>query len=78
MATETQAVDTIFCAAVEIGEPQQRAAYIAQACGDDDDLRARVEKLVDAHLRAGSFLEAPAPAFPSPLGGEGQGEGRLL
>ena len=60
MATETPALDTIFCAAVEIGAPGQRAAYIAQACGDDDDLRARVEKLVDAHLRAGSFLESPA------------------
>src|SRR5437660_7035623 len=80
MATETPAIDTIFCAAVEIGAPEQRAAYIAQACGHDDDLRARVEKLVDAHLRAGSFLESPAaelraltqPGSPA-LGGEGPG-----
>jgi len=81
MATETPAIDTIFCAAVEIGAPEQRAAYIAQACGHDDDLRARVEKLVDAHLRAGSFLEAPAAELRaltqsgSPvLRGEGKGE----
>ena len=65
MATETPCVDTIFCAAVEIASAEGRAAYIGQACGDDDDLRAQVEKLVAAHLRAGSFLESPAGRFPS-------------
>src|SRR5262249_42972180 len=32
------------------------------ACGDDHELRAQVEKLLDAHMRAGSFLEEPAVA----------------
>ncbi|HVS35120.1 MAG TPA: protein kinase, partial [Gemmataceae bacterium] len=65
MAAETPTRDAVFCAAVEIASPEDRAAYIAQACGGDGELRAQVEKLVDAHFRAGSFLEAPA------LGGTG-------
>jgi len=61
MSAATPSFDTIFCAAIEIAAEADRAAYVAQACGDDADLRARVEKLVAAHFRAGSFLEAPAP-----------------
>jgi WD40 repeat protein/serine/threonine protein kinase len=60
MGTETPSLDTIFCAAVEIASAEDRGSYIARACGDDHDLRARVEKLVAAHFRAGSFLERPA------------------
>jgi eukaryotic-like serine/threonine-protein kinase len=52
--------DTIFLAAIEIDSPQERASYIARACGGDSKLRGRVEKLVLAHFRAGSFLERPA------------------
>ncbi|HEV3118101.1 MAG TPA: serine/threonine-protein kinase, partial [Gemmataceae bacterium] len=52
-----KSVDTIFCAAIEIVSEDERAAYLARACGEDDELRARVDKLLNAHLRAGSFLE---------------------
>jgi serine/threonine protein kinase/tetratricopeptide (TPR) repeat protein len=62
MAAETPSLDTIFCAAVEIAAAEDRAAYIARACGGDHELRGRVEKLVGAHFRAGSFLEGPAPS----------------
>ncbi len=62
MAAETPSLDTIFCAAVEMPSADDRAAYIARTCGDDRELQARVEKLVDAHFRAGSFLEEPPPA----------------
>ena len=30
---------------------------VIAACGDDDDLRAEVERLLKAHARAGSFLD---------------------
>jgi serine/threonine protein kinase len=60
MAAETPRLDAIFCAAVAIGSDADRAAYLAQACGDDAQLRGRVEKLLEAHHRAG-----PAPAPPS-------------
>jgi serine/threonine protein kinase len=60
MATDTLSVDTIFCAAIAMASEAERAAYIAQACGDDPELRGRVERLVEAHFRAGNFLEPPA------------------
>src|SRR3954462_2601335 len=60
MAGEQPSLDTIFCAAVEFASPGDRAAYLAAACGDDGDLRRQAERLVDAHFRAGSFLEDPA------------------
>jgi serine/threonine protein kinase len=60
MSTGKPCLDTIFCAAVEIASAEDRAAYVAQACGEDSDLRGRVEKLVAAHFHAGSFLDKPA------------------
>ena len=60
MASEIPSPDTIVCAAVDIDSEANRLAYIAGACGDDCLLRARVEKLVAAHFRAGNFLEEPA------------------
>src|SRR5512134_1041538 len=40
----------------------ERVAFIAQACGDDRELRAEVEALLVAHERAGpSFLEPISP-----------------
>src|SRR5207245_2285166 len=63
MTNETSGLDTIFCAAVEIASAEERAAYIRQTCGGDDDLRGRVEKLVAAHFRAGDFLESPVAAL---------------
>jgi serine/threonine protein kinase/tetratricopeptide (TPR) repeat protein len=67
MTADTPSCDSIFCAAVEIASDADRAAYIARECGDDAELRAQVEKLVDAHFRAGSFLEAPILGATWPL-----------
>jgi serine/threonine protein kinase/Tfp pilus assembly protein PilF len=66
MAADKPSLDTIFCAAIEIGSEEERAAYLVRACGKDHDLQARVEKLLDAHMGAGSFLEEPAVAPPPP------------
>jgi hypothetical protein len=58
-------------AAIEIASAEERAAYVARACGGDAALQREVERLVRAHFRAGSFLHRPA-ATPSakvePLG----------
>ncbi len=59
MANQPQDVDSILCAAIEIGSADQQAAYLDAACGGDAELRAQVEKLLTAHFRAGSFLEQP-------------------
>ena len=37
-----------------------RAAYVAEACGDDTDIRHQVDTLLASHDRAGSFLETSA------------------
>jgi serine/threonine protein kinase/Flp pilus assembly protein TadD len=62
MPTKAPSLDTIFCAAIEIASPESRAEFLAAACGDDAELRHRLEKLVTAHFQAGGFLERPAVA----------------
>ena len=60
MNTDTwQHMKTLFHAALELGA-EERAAFLAQACGSDVALRSRVEKLLDSHDDAGSFLVSPA------------------
>ena len=50
MAIEKPSLETIFRAAIEIVQDEERAAYMAQACGDDLELRGQVEKLFRDHL----------------------------
>src|SRR5579871_3376614 len=57
--TEQSPAEVIFFAALEKGTPEERAAYLNAACGDDSDLRRRVERLLAAHPQVGSFLEPP-------------------
>jgi non-specific serine/threonine protein kinase/serine/threonine-protein kinase len=52
----------IFKAAVKLA-PDQRAAYLDQACGANPELRREVESLLRAHDASGSFLQDP-PARP--------------
>ncbi len=52
--------ETIFTVALEKADPAERAAFLAEACGADPDLRNRVEGLLAAHEKAGDFLECPA------------------
>src|SRR5262249_6070533 len=53
-------VEDLFLAALEKGTPEARAAFLNAACKDDADLRRRVERLLEAHPKAGGFLEGPA------------------
>jgi len=57
-------VKEIFADALEKANAAERAAYLAQACGNDAQLRQRVEALLRAHEKAGGFLEEPAAALP--------------
>src|SRR5437660_3673726 len=52
----------IFEAALRFPAPEQRAAYIQGACANDEALRQRVETLLNAHERAGGFLDQPPAA----------------
>jgi serine/threonine protein kinase len=51
--------EEILQGAVERRNPAERAAYLDGACGQDPELRARIEGLLKAHDEAGSFLEQP-------------------
>ena len=64
----------IFIAALQRDDPQERRAYLEGACGADAGLWDRVQALLGAFDRAGSFLQEPAAnldatdAFVSPRG----------
>ena len=55
----------IFTAASDRYSPEERKAYLDEACGDDLELRRRVEALLQSHEDAGSFLERPVLADES-------------
>jgi serine/threonine protein kinase/tetratricopeptide (TPR) repeat protein len=60
VVSDKLSVDSIFLAAVEL-QPDQRSAYLNEACGQDEELRARVERLLASQSQMASFLESPAP-----------------
>jgi serine/threonine-protein kinase len=52
-------IDAILRASLSC-QPAQRDAFVADACGDDEDLRGEVASLLAVHDRAGDFLNRPA------------------
>src|SRR6188508_3274712 len=60
--------------------PDEREAYVAEACGSDTVLMAEVRGLLAAHERAGDFLKTDTPHSPeveeqpAPLKTEREGE----
>ena len=81
MTTPESPVEAIFSVALEKRSPEERAAYLDQACGSDPDLRRRVEQLLEVHPQLGSFLQGDArdllaadvtwPYRPAPRPGHG-------
>src|SRR5215510_4515683 len=60
-------------------EPAERAAFIAEACGDDDDLRLEVESLLGLGERAESFFEtSPADVAADRLVAKDQRAGQMV
>ena len=53
-------VETLFHACLSREAGAERRAYLDGACGDDADLRSRVEVLLAANDEASGFLEGPA------------------
>ena len=60
MTEKHPSADEIFSAAVQRAEGSDRSAYLDANCGDDPQLRQRVDRLLRASADAGSFLEQPA------------------
>jgi eukaryotic-like serine/threonine-protein kinase len=61
-----QQVDQLFQAALERA-PEDRPAFLNEACGADDSLRREIEALLAADGQAGSLIETPAYAAVAPL-----------
>jgi eukaryotic-like serine/threonine-protein kinase len=53
-------IEAVFLRALEIPSPQERAAYLQEACAGDDELRRRVERMLAAQPQLGSFLDQNA------------------
>jgi len=60
MGNEPIDIKSIFSEALQKKDAQVQAAYLDKACGNDIQLRAKVEALLRAHQQAGDFLKAPA------------------
>ena len=61
---------SIFLEALEKNSPEQRVAFLNEACGNDSELRKRVEILLSAHEDAGSFLEKPPEELAATAGAD--------
>jgi serine/threonine protein kinase/TolB-like protein len=71
-------VDQLLEEALEQPE-EARAAFLAVACGDDDELRREVESLLGYHDRAGDFIEAPPTEMAADwLSTKGASEGEAI
>jgi eukaryotic-like serine/threonine-protein kinase len=71
-------IEQLYDAALRL-DAGRRAAFLVQACGDDEDLHREVASLLASDEQAGSFLAAPAveiaakgiaAAASSPIGGK--------
>ena len=56
MQAESRSLKEVFLAALAI-VPAERAAWLEQACGQDAELRERVERMLAAHDSPQSLLE---------------------
>ena len=63
--SSSNAAKDIFLAAIEMKSTDDRIAYLNDACGDDSNLRQRVEELIEAHERPESLLNDGAPIVPA-------------
>ena len=54
----------VFEAALAIGNPDERSAFLDSACADTA-MREHIDGLIDAHEKLGSFLELPASDLPA-------------
>src|SRR5687767_5512486 len=53
-------IERMFDAVLDL-PMEERAAFLGSACGTDADLRAEIDRLLDAHDRAGGLLDTPLP-----------------
>src|SRR5499426_463755 len=73
-------IERLWNAALELPQPE-RAAFLAEACEGDEELRREVESLLRFDLRAKNFIESPALEVAAQAQAEAQEEtliGRMI
>ena len=76
MSNDKPNLDSLFLAASEIESKADRDAFLADACGEDLELRQQIEQLLQSDQHAGSFLEKPAPGLEPTIVPDAPGENR--
>ncbi|HMS44091.1 MAG TPA: hypothetical protein PKE69_27945, partial [Pyrinomonadaceae bacterium] len=59
---DLEKIEEIYHAALE-KTPAERAGFLAEVCGDDEDLRHEVESLLAFDEEAEDFIETPPNAL---------------
>lgn len=67
MGEEQHETRAVFSAAVALKAPEERTAYLDKACEGKPELRKRVDVLLQAHERAGRFLEGGGAEEEDPV-----------
>ena len=62
MALDPRRVKALFHSALDLPDPADRPAFLDRECGDDLELRRRLEELLAAHDRPASVLAQPLVA----------------
>jgi WD40 repeat protein/serine/threonine protein kinase len=63
MDADQSEIERIFNQAIDLRDREQRAAFLEDACGSNQRLRAAVDRLLHHDLQTDDFLEAPALAL---------------
>jgi serine/threonine protein kinase/tetratricopeptide (TPR) repeat protein len=72
---EDHSPETILERALEIDDPQERAAYLDQACGGNETLRGEIKSLLAAHGAADAgFMDTLVDPIWSEVPGEKEGD----
>jgi len=64
MPIDPRRVKELFHAALNLPDPADRPAFLDRECGDDPELRARLDELLAAHDRPASALVRPLAGNP--------------
>lgn len=63
MNEDTRQIDDIFAAAIDIASREERNRFVESACGENHEMKLRVQRLLASHDRAEGFLESAAPGL---------------
>ena len=61
MSVDQAKARSVFISAIENHAPNEWPTFLDEACGEDAELRVRVERLLKAHLGDDSFLDRGDP-----------------